>query len=157
MDEEEERAPSLYRPEAGVAINVVGGGGMQPLGSRGIAINVAQTTEATQRRQSLARLRRRIGRIAARRARRNVRQTRADVSERPRRFIQGAYLGQVCVSADGLVTLRRPAGGGVRRISGHGGHKRSLNIRLCRAAGDALTLEVPGIEFVEPRIVCCIS
>jgi hypothetical protein len=36
--------------------------------------------------------------------------------------------------------LRRPAGGGARRISGHGGHKRSLR----RAAGDALMLASRG-------------
>jgi hypothetical protein len=40
--------------------------------------------------------------------------TRADTSR-----VRG--LRQVCVSADGPVTLRRSAGGGARRISGHGG------------------------------------
>jgi hypothetical protein len=34
--------------------------------------------------------------------------------------------------------LRRPAGAGPRRISGHGGRKRSLSDHLRRAAGDAL-------------------
>jgi hypothetical protein len=34
--------------------------------------------------------------------------------------------------------MRRPAGGGARRISDHAGHKRSLNVRLRRATGDAL-------------------
>jgi hypothetical protein len=50
--------PSLYTPEAaegrgtcGIAINFVGRGGRQPLGKQGIAINMAQTTEATHRRQ----------------------------------------------------------------------------------------------------------
>jgi hypothetical protein len=111
-------------------------------GSRGIAINVAQTAEAMQRRQSLARLRRRIGRIAARRARRNVRQTRADVSERPRRCIQGAYLGQVCVSADDPITLRRAAREGARRIFGQSGRKRSSS-SVCVAP-----LEMPLVRAV---------
>jgi hypothetical protein len=35
--------------------------------------------------------------------------------------------------------LRRAAGGGARRIFLHGGHKRSVSVRLHRAAGDALT------------------
>jgi hypothetical protein len=39
---------------------------------------------------------------------------------------------------DGPVTLRRTAGGGARRISDHGGLKRSLGVNLHRAAGDAL-------------------
>jgi hypothetical protein len=36
--------------------------------------------------------------------------------------------------------LRRPAGGGARRISGHDERKRSLSVHLHRAAGDALRL-----------------
>jgi hypothetical protein len=60
-------ALSLYRPEAGDgrgtrgdAITVLAEGGRRPLGRRGITNNKAQTAETTQRRQSLARLRRRI-------------------------------------------------------------------------------------------------
>ncbi|KAK1641885.1 hypothetical protein QYE76_059690 [Lolium multiflorum] len=52
----------------------------------------------------------------------------------------GAYLGQVCVSATAR-SLRRPEVG--QTHSGHGGHKRSLNVRLRRAAGDALKPRPP--------------
>jgi hypothetical protein len=54
---------------------------------------------------------------------------------RPRRRKPVAYLGQVCVAADGPVTLRRPAGARPRHIFGHDGRKRSLGI-----VGDALRL-----------------
>jgi hypothetical protein len=50
----------------------------------------------------------------------------------------GAYLGQICVAADGPVTLRRPAGGGPKRIFGHNGRKRSLSVRFRHPVGDAL-------------------
>jgi hypothetical protein len=56
--------------------------------------------------------------------------------ERPRRRKPDAYLGQVCVSTDNMVTLHRPAGSVARRISGHGGD------RFRRAAGDALSCVV---------------
>jgi hypothetical protein len=45
-------------------------------------------------------------------------------AQRPRRRRPGAYLRRVCVSADTRDTMRRPAGGGARCISCHGGHKR---------------------------------
>jgi hypothetical protein len=51
-------------------------------------------------------------------------------------------LGQVCVSADDSVTLRRAAGEDARRIYGQSGRKRSFNVRLRRAAGDALSKEI---------------
>ena len=60
-------------------------------------------------------------------------------AEWPRRRKPGAYLGQVCVSADGPITLRRAAGEDARRIYGQSGRKRSLSGHLRRAAGDALT------------------
>jgi hypothetical protein len=49
-------------------------------------------------------------------------------------------LWQVCVFADDSITLRRAAEEGFRRISGPRGRKRSLSVRLHRAAGDALKI-----------------
>ena len=125
VDEEEEGAAPLYRPEA------CGG-----RGTRGDTINVAQTAEATQRRQSQARLRRRIdaGSLPGGpdETSAGYERTLSASAQCPRRRIRGAYLGQVCVSADGPVTLRRPAGEGARRISSHGGRKRPFASRRWR-------------------------
>jgi hypothetical protein len=41
--------------------------------------------------------------------------TRCASTQHPQRRIRGAYLGQVCVSADGPIILRHPAGGCARR------------------------------------------
>jgi hypothetical protein len=59
-------------------------------------------------------------------------------------------LGKVCVTVDGPVTLHRPAGGGPRRIFGHGGRKRSLSVRLRRPVGDALTYCLQARSVVNP-------
>jgi hypothetical protein len=107
VDEEEERAPFLYRPEAG-----------DGRGTRGVAItalvdvgggrSVAEASPLTWRKlpkrrsgASLAPEKTLRRMVAARRARRNVRQTRAGAAlctsaQRPQRHIRGAYLGEVC-------------------------------------------------------------
>jgi hypothetical protein len=56
--------------------------------------------------------------VTASRAQQNIRQTRAD-TRHPRRHIRGAYLSQICISADSLVTMHRAVGLGLRCIFDH--------------------------------------
>jgi hypothetical protein len=108
---------SLYTPETTKgAWNAwhrhyfVGRGRRRPLSRRGIAINVAQTAEATPA-PVLVRLRRHIepgsllvgtDETSARRER-----TLGVFVQRPLRRIRDAYLSQVCISADRPITMHR--------------------------------------------------
>jgi hypothetical protein len=59
-------------------------------------------------------------------------------AQRPQRRKRAAYLSRLCVSADALVTMRRPAGTGCRHIFRPRGRKQSFNVHLRRPIGDAL-------------------
>jgi hypothetical protein len=54
--------------------------------------------------------------VTADRARMQPTRTLSATMQRPRRHKPDAHLGQICVAADGSITLRRPAGAEIRRI-----------------------------------------
>jgi hypothetical protein len=78
--------------------------------------------------------------VAARRARRNVRQTRADTrpsAQRPQRCIQDAYFDQVYVSADSPNTMRQAAGHIRKELRMHNSPKswRSMQLYIPCSSG----------------------
>jgi hypothetical protein len=54
-------------------------------------------------------------------------------------------LGQVCVSTDSSVTMRRAVGPGTKHIFRPHRRKRSLNVRLRRFVGDALKTRIAQV------------
>ena len=88
--------------------------------------------------------------LTADRARMYPTWTFSATAERPPRRKPGAYLGQVCVSADGPVTLRRAAGEGARRIYDQSGRERPfaslLPSETHRRAATSNTVEPGGSQ-----------